>query len=948
MKLLINEIKNYSKNLEKKDKEELSEITLKLKKRARQEKLENILPNWFALVQELSFRELGLRHFDVQFLAGLLLHEGTIVEMKTGEGKTLSSSLPASLNAICGKGVHVVTVNDYLAERDEKIMGKIYKALGLTSGLIKSTQSFNEKRKSYNADITYLTNSELVFDYLRDSCAYNLKEIVQRPFHFCIIDEIDSILIDEARTPLILSNSEGVANQNKLSLAKKVAAELEKDFHFQIDEKRRDINLTEKGYNQAQKLLGKKSLYDPEDPWILELLNALKAKYIFKLNKDYIVLNNKIMIVDEFTGRVMEDRRWSMGIHEAIEVKEKVKLGGGTKTKTAITYQNFFPLYPKIAGMTGTALTAKQEFQDIYKLTVVEIPTNKPMIRMDFPDLVYQTELTKWKAVLEQSKKCFEKGQPLLIGTTTVEKSEFLSELFKVSKIPHQVLNAKPENLIRENEIIAQAGKPYTVTIATNMAGRGTDIILGGNPAFQLKEKIKQYFLISEDEFDKLLINNSNPFLNHKDIDNEEGVQFFEISSKLRTLYEHLQNDYFENLDQLKTDILDLPYSLENSKKSLIEIYNWFFSKTREIWEKENQFVKSVGGLFVLGTERYETRRIDNQLRGRSGRQGDPGSSQFFVSLEDDLIKLFGGESIRKWVGFLMEDKDLPLQSSFLTKSLENAQKKVESYNYEIRKNVFQYDNILNSQRKRFLQARNELLFENSYENLILRYSEISFDQDFFSFLSNSTRNNRKISSTFKRDLIEKNRKVTQTQKKEGENIIEKYGHSTTIWEKKKLLDNSFSTNFQFSQNRKKQLEKLFGVKYFNLKKCNSVLQKRKKNTEEKFFDPSFFLSQKEILFFYKEIWINNDLRFSQLNGYQNGFLKKTRESFFLSIIDYYWTQHIERMNSIRETINWRAYGQQNPLNEYNNEGVRSFKSMFEQIRTSMIYCFMSSPIINP
>lgn len=946
MKPLINEIKIYSKDLEIKSKEELNEITLKLKNRVKKEKLETILPNWFALVQEVSFRELGLRHFDVQFLAGLLLHEGKVVEMKTGEGKTLSSSLPASLNALSGKGVHVVTVNDYLAERDQKLMGKIYSALGLTSGLIKSSQSINEKRSNYNADITYLTNSELVFDYLRDSCAYNLKEIVQRPFSFCILDEIDSILIDEARTPLILSNSEGVTNPNKLSLAKKVAAELEKDFHFQIDEKRRDINLTEKGYNQSQKLLGKKSLYDPEDPWILELLNALKAQYIFKRNKDYIVLNNKIAIVDEFTGRVMEDRRWSMGIHEAIEIKEKVTLGGGTKTKTAITYQNFFPLYPKIAGMTGTAITAKQEFKDIYKLNVVEIPTNRPMIRTDLPDLVYQTELAKWKAVLEQSKKCFQKGQPVLIGTTTVEKSEFLSELFNVSKIPHQVLNAKPENLIRENEIIAQAGKPYTVTIATNMAGRGTDIILGGNPIFQVKEKIKDYFFVSEQDFERLLTFKGDPFfddsltpIGSEMVGGNSSVSLSsEMSLRMRTLYEQLHFEYLNDLDQLNRDILDLPYSLENAKKSLVEIYNWFFSSIRQKWEKENELVKTLGGLFVLGTERYETRRIDNQLRGRSGRQGDPGSSQFFVSLEDDLIKLFGGESIRKWINFLMEDKDLPLQSNFLTNSLENAQKKVESYNYEIRKNVFQYDNILNSQRKKFLRARNELLFENAYENLILRYAEICFDQEFFSsFTSKSptTSLSGRMGIQFVEDL---------------QNLTGKPSSFTTIWEKKKFLNKTSSSILFADPIRKTKLEKLFTVKYFASKKLNTLLQKNKNSGFDSFSDlRSVALGfQNDPFIFYKEIWITNDLRFAQLDGYQNGFLKKTRESFFLSIIDYYWTQHIERMTSIRETINWRAYGQQNPLNEYNNEGVRSFKSMFEQIRSSMIYCFLNSPTLTP
>ena len=460
------------------------------------------------MVQEVSFRTIGLKHFDTQLLAGMLLHEGKIVEMKTGEGKTLVSSLPVALNALSKKGVHVVTVNDYLAERDQKWMGKIYKGLGFTTGLIKSTSRNKEKQKNYNCDITYVTNSEVVFDFLRDSSAYNLDEIVQRPFHFCLIDEIDSILIDESRTPLILSAFKETENINKLYLCKAIADILEKDKDFQLDEKRKDINLTEIGYKSIKNKLGKKTLYDPDDPWILEILNALKAKYFFKLNKDYIVLNNKIVIVDEFTGRIMEDRRWSMGLHESIEIKEKVKIGGGTKTKSSITYQNFFTLYPKLSGMTGTAKTTEKEFQDIYNLDVVVLPTVKPMVRKDLPDLVYQTELSKWKAVLVESKKCFEKGQPILIGTASIEKSEFLSDLFKISKIPHQVLNAKPENVTRESEIVAQAGEKYAVTIATNMAGRGTDIILGGNPIFKVKQEISNLILEK-----KVKENNSLSFL---------------------------------------------------------------------------------------------------------------------------------------------------------------------------------------------------------------------------------------------------------------------------------------------------------------------------------------------------------------------------------------------------------------------------------------------------
>ena len=828
MKKYLSEIKKELSSFELKTNEELSDEIEKLKKCSKVEGLESIIAPWFAMVQEISYRKIGLKHFDTQLLAGLILHEGKIVEMKTGEGKTLASTLPVSLNALSGKGTHVVTVNEYLAERDQKWMGKIYNGLNLSVGLIKSENNTSEKRKSYMADITYVTNSELVFDYLRDSSALNSNEVVQRPFHYCVIDEIDSILIDEARTPLILSTFLGDINLNKLYLAKSIAKILEKGKDFEIDEKRKDINLTENGYQKTKALLGKKSLYESDDPWILEILNALKAEYIFKLNKDYIVLNNKIVIVDEFTGRIMEDRRWSLGIHEAVEIKEKVKLGGGTKTKSSITYQNFFTLFPKLAGMTGTAKTTEKEFQDIYNLEVVVLPTSKPLIRKDLSDLVFQTELAKWKAVLNQSKESYEKGQPMLIGTATVEKSEFLSDLFKISKIPHQVLNAKPENVKRESEIVAQAGERFAVTIATNMAGRGTDIILGGNPYFKVKQKLSEYIL------------------EKKDSSNEQ----------IKKAINKILFEYAESIN-LETDLQNLPYSFDYCKDSLKELYQLLYDEIYEEWKKENKIVKDLGGLFVIGTERHETRRIDNQLRGRSGRQGDPGVSQFFVSLEDELIKVFGGDNIKRWVEYLIQDKDAPLESDLLTKSLENAQKKIELYNYDLRKNVFQYDDILNTQRKQMFNARKEILCKNIYENLFLRYSESLFDE---------------------KNLEKKN-------------------------ELEKCFD-SYSTYLSSKSNQ-------------TIKKNN----------------------------FYKEIWISNDLRLAESNFYESGFLKRNRLTNLLSIMDYYWTEHIERMSYIRETISWRSYGQQNPLIEYNIEAFKSFKLLFEEIRACMLYSFLNNPL---
>ncbi len=795
----LSEIKSHAKLFEKLSNEDLSDQVYRIKSKLRNQDILSILPEWFAIVQEFSFRTLGLKHFDTQLLAGILLNDGKIVEMKTGEGKTLASNLPVTLNALLKKGTHVVTVNEYLAERDQKWMGKVFESLGLTSALVKNSMSLSTKQKNYKSDITYITNSELVFDFLRDNSSFNLADLVQRPLYFCLLDEIDSILIDEARTPLILSTFKETQNLSKLYFSNFLASLLEKDVHFEIDEKRKDINLTDLGYKQSVKILGKRSLYDSSDPWLLEILNALKAKYIFKLNKDYIILNNKITIVDEFTGRVMEDRRWGMGLHEAIEIKENVPSQGGSKTRSSITYQNFFPLYPKLCGMTGTGKTAETEFKDIYNLEVISIPTNKTLLRKDLGDLVYQTELSKWKAVLNKSKECFEKGQPILIGTTTIEKSEFLSELFTLSQIPHKVLNAKPENLAKENEIIAQAGKEYAVTIATNMAGRGTDIILGGNIAFQIKEILYSYFF--EDNQNYSLIDSTQAFL--------------------------AKDSYKFDLSVLKDLINNLPYSLDYASEDFKLLYRSLYQRYLPLWLKENDRVKSIGGLFVLGTERHENRRIDNQLRGRAGRQGDPGFSQFFVSLEDDLIKIFGGDNIKRWLSSLLEDKDQALESSFLTRSLENAQKKIEDYNYELRKNIFEYDSVLNSQREIFFNIRRDLLENSDYENLFLRH-------------------------------LEKN------------------------------------LNFHLD---------------------------------------------------YKDLWIKFDLLFSQSSFYAPSLLKSSKSTILLSLMDFYWTEHIERMNYIKDTISWKSYGQQNPLIEYNLQAIKSFNDMFEQIKDSMIYCFIRQPI---
>lgn len=875
MKKLLPNIKNIAQNLLLKNEDELKEEIFHLKKRAlldparcKVETLENLLPLSFALTQEIAFRKIGLRHYDTQLLAGIHLHNGNIVEMKTGEGKTLASTLPVALNALTQKGVHVVTVNEYLAERDQKWMGKIYQGFDLTVGLVKNDSTIQEKKQSYSSDITYLTNSDLVFDFLRDSSAVYHNDLVQRPFHYCIIDEIDSILIDEARTPLIISENEGSATTSKLNTAKEIADAVEKDIDFQIDEKKREIDLTEVGYQTIAEKLGIRNLFNSKDPWISYILNGLKAKYIFKKNKDYIILNNKICIVDEFTGRVMEDRRWSMGIHEAIEIKENIEVGEKTKTKTSMTYQNFFTFYPKLAGMTGTAKTAEKELQDIYGLQVMVLPTAKPMIRQDVPDEVYPSELAKWKAVVKKTQTCYQNEQPILIGTSTLEKSELLSELFALAKIPHQLLNAKPENVTRESEIVAQAGQRKTVTIATNLAGRGTDIILGGNRTFQVKDILHSIFFSGP----------SGPGIESASRAKERNqryvkpMYFNDFPKKLQKFIVAVLNESEFKERKLTTDIKNIPYSLENTFPSLQNLYFYLDKKVSKRWAKENQIIKNKGGLFVLGTERNENRRIDDQLKGRSGRQGDPGISQFYVSVEDELIRRFGGDQIANMFQFLMtedNEKEAPITSKLLTDSLENAQKRVEQANYELRKNVFQYDDILNKQRKLIFEARYDVLTKESYPSLVFASCQAKFDSMLVSF--------GPIGPNKDRSIYQQNQ----------------------------------------SQKRIKQIFRL-----------------TTKNWKTRV--PSTF----------QEFFILHDLCFSSSNVYQSAFLSNFQKEKILKFIDKNWSEHLERMNIVRETVGWRSFGQQNPLNEYNAQASNSFEVLLKGIDASVLYYVLENPIM--
>lgn len=678
---------------------ELTAQTAALKQRlADGETLDDILPDAFAVCREAAWRVLGMKHFEVQIIGGIVLHQGRIAEMKTGEGKTLVATLPAYLNALTGEGVHIVTVNDYLAKRDSEWMGKLYRFLGLDVGLIIHDKNNSERRAAYNADITYGTNNEMGFDYLRDNMVQYKEQKVQRGHKFAIVDEVDSILIDEARTPLIISGKgeqstdlyrQANAFAKTLKMVKvakmdeKQDTESTYDGDYVVDEKAKTATLTQDGVKKAEAYFNVENLMEMENSTLLHHINqAIKANGVMRRDIDYVVTDGQVKIVDEFTGRIMEGRRYNEGLHQAIEAKEGVKVEHESKTLATITFQNYFRLYGKLSGMTGTASTEAPEFSEIYKLDVVEIPTNKPLIRIDHPDVIFQTERAKFNHVIEQIKICHEKGQPVLVGTISIEKSELLSKMLKKAKIPHNVLNAK--NHEREAEIIAQAGKLGAVTIATNMAGRGTDIMLGGNAEYLAKSEMKRMQYTDE------LIAEATGFA---ETDNEEILEARKTFQELEAKYK----------DEIK---------------------------------EEADKVREAGGLFILGTERHDSRRIDNQLRGRSGRQGDPGESQFYLSCEDDLMRLFGGERMQLMMGRLADDENMPIESKMISKTVESSQKKVEGKNFGIRKNTLQYDDVMNRQRQLIYKQRDQVLDGIDLTDKIIAMLDTNIEENVKNYLA--------------------------------------------------------------------------------------------------------------------------------------------------------------------------------------------------------------------
>lgn len=698
---LVDKIEEYEENYKSLTDDEIKNKTAEFKERIKNgETLDDILPEAYAIVAEASSRVLGMRHFRVQLIGGIILHQGRIAEMKTGEGKTLVATLPVYLNALSSKGVHVVTVNDYLASRDSIWMGKLYKFLGLTVGLVVAGMDSEAKRNAYNCDITYGTNNEFGFDYLRDNMAMSKEEMVQRELNYAIVDEIDSILIDEARTPLIIS---GMVNKQTDLYAKanafakglkakvivenndKVFDETDEDYDYIVDLKAHTVALTDRGTKKAEKYFGIEDLSDMDNLAISHHVNqAIRAYGLMQKDKDYIVRDGEVLIVDEFTGRIMIGRRYSDGLHQAIEAKENVKIAAESQTLATITFQNYFRLYSKLAGMTGTAKTEEEEFKGIYKLDVIEIPTNKEIKRIDKNDVVYKNEKGKFNAIVEEVKESYEKGQPVLVGTISIEKSEILSSMLKKEKIPHQVLNAKFH--AKEAEIIAQAGKFKQVTIATNMAGRGTDIMLGGNIEYTIKDELAKKGFSSE------VIEQAITPIHY---DNEEVIKAKEEIKKLE-------------------------------------------EKLKPIFEEERKKVVEVGGLRIIGSERHESRRIDNQLRGRAGRQGDVGVTRFYISLEDDLMKLFGNDRLMNMVDALGLPDDIPLEQKMLTNAIETAQKRVEGRNYSIRKNVLEYDDVMNTQRNIIYGQRREVLYDDNIKDVVLKLASGKIEEVVSSFFSDA------------------------------------------------------------------------------------------------------------------------------------------------------------------------------------------------------------------
>lgn len=879
----VDAINRLEPAMQKLSDEELANKTQELKQKAQQNGgVTDLLVEAFAVVREGSRRVLGLRPFDVQLIGGMILHNGEIAEMRTGEGKTLVAVLPAYLNALAGKGVQVVTVNDYLARRDSEWVGQVHRFLGLQVGLVQQGLSEAERRAAYNADVTYVTNSELGFDFLRDNLAQRGEDLVLREANYCVIDEVDSILIDEARTPLIISGPAEKPSE-KYYKAAKLAEALEREYHYTVDEKQKSVLLTEEGYEAAEDVLEAQDLYDPREQWASYLTNALKAKELQIKDVNYITRGEEVIIVDEFTGRTMPGRRWGEGLHQAVEAKEQLPIQNETVTLASISYQNFFRSYKKLAGMTGTAATESPEFQNIYKLPVTVVPTNQTVRRTDESDVVFRTEEGKWNAVVTEIKRMVKTGRPVLVGTTSVEKSEMLAKMLRDADIKCQLLNAKPENVERESEIVAQSGRSRAVTIATNMAGRGTDIILGGNPEYMARLKLRELLMpevVSQ-------VEGSNP--NVRATKGTGGYRSWKVSPDLFPcdLPQALQKQADDAVQAAvgawgQRGLLELEaeerlaVACEKSPTQdpviaqLRQAFNAMEDEYKKFTAQDKSNVVAAGGLMVLGTERHESRRIDNQLRGRSGRQGDPGSTRYFLSLEDNLFRIFGGDRIKNLMT-TFGVADLPIESKMLTNSLSEAQRKVESYFFDIRRQLFEYDQVMNTQRDKVYGERRRALMATDLSAQMVEYAERTVD-----------------------DILEAN---VDSQVPSGEWPLEAL--ATKMQQYCYLLDDLTA----------------------------QVLEEQADGDYELLRN---YLRQRAVDAFWQKV--------EEVNAVEPGLMQDAERFFVLTQTDNLWKEHLQAIKFLQQAVGLRGYAQRDPLVEYKLEGYNLFLDMMASIRRNTIY----------
>lgn len=825
---------------------------------------EEIISLAFAIVREASTRVLGLRHYDVQLLGGLVLNDGKIAEMKTGEGKTIVAMLPSFFNALIKKGVHVITVNDYLSRRDAEFAGRVYKYLGISVGLIQETLTQKDRKKSYTCDIIYLTNKDLGYDYLRDNLVFDFIEVVQNSFSYCVVDEIDSILIDAAQIPILISEP-NTDSTYKYAYCARISRALKRQRHYLVDEKKRTITILREGLEVCKQVLKLSDLYGTKDPWIPFILNSIKAKELVKRNTHYVISEkNEIVLVDDFTGRAIKGVKWGDGLHRAVEAKENMMVQSSAKTIACITYQNLFLLYKKLSGMTGTAISEKTEFETIYNLQSVVIPTHRPVQRKDFLDVVYFKQYLKWQAIAKACFDLYALGRPVLVGTTTIEKSELLAGLLTEYKILYRLLNAKPENVENESDIISQAGCFQAVTISTNMAGRGTDIILGGNAERLVKRQLIQYV---KDLFDKPQQATFSSLERRKD---------YHCVKSFMDLLWSFPPKFFENRTNLAL-ILDLieGTTIPEKDSKLYElkvILEASIVNQRAIQKEKKVKVLNLGGLYVIGTERHESRRIDNQLRGRAGRQGDLGASRFFLSVEDRILRLFGGTQIIDFIDTFGFDPNIPFQSPIITQRLDTIQKRVESYYFDARKYLFEYDLVLSLQRNQVYSERKKVLNSSRIEKWLLEYyTRLTYD--IFSF--SSQLNKPKVKGFF------------------------------------------------LNSNLQKHLAMSY---YFNLKETTlSSLEMVNPMVKSSFTLFKILLSSRVI---------------------EPQLIQSQILIFILQLLDGSWQDHLNALNSLKDSIGWRVYGQRNPLLEYKKESYTVFVKMLIKFRANLVISFLGLKVI--